>query len=339
MSALHVESGRRVAVNGGERFPMASTYKVPIAVHLLARIDRGELALDDMIEVKASDLHPGDGILTALLHRPGVVLSVANLLELMLRISDNSASDLVLRLAGGPGAVTAALRGLGIQDMDISRSTRDMIADRAGITALPPEDGWTPDVFRRLRGATTPESRRAAARRFDDDPRDSATPDAMVSLLARLCRSDLLQRESGELLLDTMRRSQGGEARLKGILPPAAALAHKTGTLLDGTTNDVGIITLPDGGGHIAVAVFIKGGADQAEAERTIAQIGRLVYEGFASPDRRSLAGKALMTLPLGLVLRIGRVCGRHPQAARRLYGLGRWAGERVRGMARRPAG
>jgi len=59
VSAIHIESGRRVSVRGAERIPMASTYKVPIAVQLLTRVDKGEVALDWMIEVKASDLHLG----------------------------------------------------------------------------------------------------------------------------------------------------------------------------------------------------------------------------------------------------------------------------------------
>src|SRR3972149_3929625 len=92
VSAVHIESGRRVALNSSERFPMASTYKVPIAVQLLTRVDRGEVMLDRMMELKPSDLHPGSGTLTPLLNQPGVVLSVRNLLELMLRVSDNRAT-------------------------------------------------------------------------------------------------------------------------------------------------------------------------------------------------------------------------------------------------------
>ncbi|HXG65839.1 MAG TPA: serine hydrolase, partial [Blastocatellia bacterium] len=112
-TAIHLETGRRVSLNGGERFPMASTYKVPIAVQLLTRVDKGEVSLSKMIEVQQSDLHPGSGTLTELFNKPGVALSVRNLLELMLLISDNSATDLVLREAGGAAAVTARMRELG----------------------------------------------------------------------------------------------------------------------------------------------------------------------------------------------------------------------------------
>ena len=280
VSAIHIESGRRIALNPRERFPMASTYKVPIAVQLLTRVDQGEITLKQMVELKPNDLHPGGGVLTTLFTKPGVVLSVRNLLELMLLISDNSATDLLLRLAGGPEAVTARMRALGIRDMEIHRPTINLIADVEGYN-LPPETEWTPELFKKLYQATTPESRRAAAAKFAADSRDTTTPEAMGVLLERIYRGDLLKRESGALLLDIMERCRTGEARLKGILPAETTVAHKTGTI-GGITNDVGIITLPDGAGHIAIAVFVKSlEKDIAERERAIAQIARAVYDYF----------------------------------------------------------
>src|SRR5437879_4578299 len=71
-SAVHLETGRHVSFHGVERFPMASTFKIPVAVQLLHRVDSGELSLDQMVELHASDLHPGSGTLTALFNQPGV---------------------------------------------------------------------------------------------------------------------------------------------------------------------------------------------------------------------------------------------------------------------------
>src|ERR1700675_2832324 len=56
LSALHIESNRRFAFHGDDRFPMASAYKIPIAVQLLARVDRGELSLDQMVNIEPHDL-------------------------------------------------------------------------------------------------------------------------------------------------------------------------------------------------------------------------------------------------------------------------------------------
>ena len=281
VTAIHLESNRRVSLNGGDRFPMASTYKVPIAVQLLTRVDKGELRLDQMIQLQPSDLHPGSGTLTDLFNKPGLALSVRNLMELMLLISDNSATDVCLRLAGGPEAVTARMREIGINGIDVNRSTARLIGDWRGITQVVPENEWSPALFQKLSEALKPEEIKAAATRFDADPRDTATPDGMVTLLARIFRKDLLKSESAELLLDIMRRCRTGDARLKGMLPLGTEVAHKTGTI-GGTTNDVGIVTLPDDAGHVAIAVFVKSSDKETSArERTIAEVARAIHDYF----------------------------------------------------------
>lgn len=278
-SAVHIETGRRLSLNGTERFPMASVYKIPIAIQVLARVDQGEVKLDQMIEVKPSDLRP-NGTIRELLGKPGLSLSVRNLLELLLLVGDNSAADLLLRVAGGPEAVTSRMRTLGIKDLDVSRPIINVLADSVGIR-LPPEREWTPELLDRLYESTTPESRQAAAAKWETDPRDTSTPDAMIALLARIQRQDLLKPETAALLLDGMLRNQDGDTRLKGMLPPDTVVAHKMGTI--GTTaNDVGIITLPDSAGHIAIAVFVKSSErEMPERERAIAQIARAVYDYF----------------------------------------------------------
>jgi len=279
VTAVHVESGRRFSFHGTDRFPMASTFKVPVAVQLLSRVDRGEVQLDQMVTVEAHDLHPGSGTLTSLFNKPGVVLSVRNLLELMLLISDNTAADIMLGMAGGPEAVTSKMRELGISGISVDRPTIRLIADWAG-AELPPEQDWTPNIYRGLLAGVAPEQRKAASDRFNHDPRDTAQPDAMAALLELIYDKKIHKPETAGLLLDIMRRCQTGDARIKGILPPGTMVAHKTGSI-GGTINDVGIITLPDDAGHVVLAAFIKQGSKPDESERTIAQISRAVYDYF----------------------------------------------------------
>ena len=281
VTAVHLETGRRVSLNGAERFPMASTFKVPIAVHLLTRVDKGEVKLDQMIEIKQSDLHPGSGTLSDLFNKGGLAMSVRNLMELMLLISDNSATDVMLRTAGGADAVTRRMRDLRIEGITVSRSTAELISDWIGVTNLPPEDRWSPEVFSKAYRAVKPEEQKAAGVRFEADPRDTATPDGMTALLERIYRKDLFKPESAELLLDIMRRCRTGETRLRGLLPQGTEIAHKTGTI-GGTTNDVGIITLPDNAGHVAISVFVKSSEKEIPArERAIAEIARAVHDYF----------------------------------------------------------
>jgi beta-lactamase class A len=280
VSALHLETGQRVSFNGKDRFPMASTFKLPVAVQILTLADRKELSLEKMIEVKQRDLHPGSGILTTTLGKPGLVLSVHNLLEAMLLVSDNSATDLLLGLAGGPQAVTERMRSLGLTDISIDRPTVQLIADSAGYS-LPPEEKWTPGMFKKLYEGTTKESRRRSVRAFLNDSRDTTTPETMAFLVEKIFRGGILSPENKSLLLDILERCQTGKNRIRGFLLPEAAVAHKTGTIA-GTASDVGLITLPDGAGHVVAAVYLKETDKEAkEKERTIALIGRMVYDFF----------------------------------------------------------
>jgi beta-lactamase class A len=279
VSVRHLETGREVHLNRGSAFPMASAFKLPVAVQLLTRVDRRELRLDSMITIQPGDLHPGSGTLTELFDDPGVVLSVRNLLELMLLISDNSATDLVLRVAGGPARVTERMRALGVEGVRVDRPTVRLIADWVGVRLA--TDDVSPDQWRELARATSDSSRRVAGEAFDVDPRDTSTPEGMANLLTKVWRGEALSRESTTLLLDVLRRVSTGADRLKGLLPPGTVVRHKTGTI-GGTTNDVGIIELPDGAGNVAIAVYVKGSTKEVPVrERAIAQIARAVYDYF----------------------------------------------------------
>lgn len=279
LSAVHLDSGRRVSLHPDDRFPMASTFKVPVAVQLLSRVDRGEIKLDQMITLQPGDLHPGSGTLTNLFNKPGVELSVRNILELMMLISDNSAADISLRLAGGAEAVTSKMRELGIPGINVNRSTAYLISDWLG-ASLPPEKDWTPEVFRAAYAAVTPQQRAVANDRFNHDPRDTAQPAAMETLLEKIYARNVLKPETSDLLLDIMSRCQTGEARIRGFLPPKTAVAHKTGSI-GGSINDVGIVTLPDNAGHVVISLFIKQSSKEDVSERTIAQISRAIYDYF----------------------------------------------------------
>jgi beta-lactamase class A len=280
---IHIESGRELFVNGAEPFPMASTFKVPIAVELLTRVQNGTVRLDSMITMKPSDLHPGSGTLTGLFNDPGVALSVHNLLELMLLISDNSATDMVMKVAGGAPAVNARLSALGIAGISVDRPTIQLIADVVGVRNLGPESSWSIARFDSLRGIVTPAESQAARSAFYQDRRDTSTPEGMARLLAKVARGEALDAARTAQLLDIMLRCETGAARLKGLLPPDVPVRHKTGSLGVGVANDVGIIELPDGAGRVVVAVFVKESTrDVAAQERAIAQVARAAYDYFA---------------------------------------------------------
>ena len=230
VAALHIESGRYVSVRGTEPFPQASAVKVPIAVQVMALADAGKLQLDEMVTLKPSDLHPGSGRITELLFHPGVALSLENIMELTMVVSDNSAADLLLRAAGGPAAVTARMRTLGLDGIRVDRSIALLLADWGGVKTVPPESTWTKDMWDKILDAV-PEAEHMAARRAQThDIRDTATPADMTKLMARIWRKDLFSPVYSTKLLEVMERCQTGKARIKGMLPAGTDVAHKTPT-------------------------------------------------------------------------------------------------------------
>jgi len=281
MEAVHIETGRTVSVRGAEGFPMASAVKLPIAVQILSLVDEGKLSMETMVSLIPSDLHPGSGRLTELFFHPGVSLSIANLMELALVISDNTAADILLRQAGGPSAVTARMRTLGLTGIRVDRSIAVLVSDWQGAKNLPPESQWNKELWDKLYDAV-PEREHLRARRAEMlDPRDTATPDDMTKLLLKVWRREVLTPQSATILLDMMERCQTGKSRIKGLLPQGTNVAHKTGTL-GGVADDVGFMTLPGDAGHVLLSVFTKSSNRPEEAaERAIAEIARTVYDYF----------------------------------------------------------
>ena len=160
-----------------------------------------------------------------------------------------------------------------------------MAADASGVTL--PKAGATLESFRKLVKAV-PSARRATARlAFEKDPRDTATPRAMAGLLVRFSKGELLSPASTELLRDALRRCKTGDKRIRALLPPGTPVFDKTGTAAR-STNDVGLVRLPDGR-ELAVAIFVKSSPKPpASRERTIAELARAAYDEFASPRAAS---------------------------------------------------
>ena len=313
VSLIHVESGARFAIHGNQLFPMASVYKLPIALELLAQISEGRLSLDRPVAIGPSDIR---ACCTLSRRHPngGVSLSAAELLELMMIDSDNTAADAVLKLVGGPAVVQARLRALGFDAININRYEGEINFEMTGVLSPPPQEQWTLELQRRLIDEVPRAALLAARARYTTDARDTATPDDMARFLGRLQLYDLLPRASTDLLLDLMARAKTGPRRLKALLPPDAIVAHKTGTT-DVLTNDVGIITLPEDGavrGHLVVAAFVMNGRRAASMQRTIAQLGGAAYEfctgrPLPPPEKPKAASRVTR----------GRRAGRAPKRAR----------------------
>ena len=276
IAAIDVASGRTVAVNGAERFPMASTVKIAIAATYLWQVDAGKRSLATMIAFDEKRRLASEGIGQSLPH-PGISLSAANFIELMLTVSDNSATDTLLARLGGPAVVERWLVAHHVEGIRIDRTIARLLLDDYGLPV-----GADGDAVAALRAADampalTPAQIDAAAAKFDADPRDTATPSAMAQLLARIDRGELLSAKSRAFLLGVLSRTTTGPDRIKGGLPTGTPIAHKTGTL-HGISDDVGLVTLPDGR-RVAIAVFTRGIADGKARAKIIADAARAIYD------------------------------------------------------------
>ena len=151
--------GPRVLFNADQRYPLASTYKVAIAGAILAGVDAGRFRLDQWVPVEPRHRVPSEVIAERFAH-PGVMLSLHNLLEVMLTESDNTATDLLMELAGGPAAVTAWVRQQGVVDLRVDRDTDQLIREFLGLPTATGGDSLAEaidaDTKKRLIAITAP---------------------------------------------------------------------------------------------------------------------------------------------------------------------------------------
>ena len=270
--------GEKVLANADQQYPMASTFKVPIAGTVLSQVDSGRLKLDQLVPVDPNMMVESEGLAETFRH-PGVSVSVENLLELMLTVSDNTATDTLEKLVGGPAVVTQWVRSQGITGLRVDRDTAGMIRDFYG---LPNGPSFPASLEAGLKANPSLEDKGDKPDSvFDNDPRDTSSPIAMGELLERIYTGKALSPSSTNLLREIQERNTTGKARIRARLPKGTIVAEKTGTI-GGTVNNVGVMTLPNGAGKIIIAVFIKKSSKPVEdRELVIADIGRALYDYF----------------------------------------------------------
>ena len=269
--------GPRVLVNADQQFPMASTFKVAVAGKLLSMVDKGQVSLNQQVPVPHAMMVESEGLAATFRH-DGVSVSVKNLLELMLTVSDNTATDVLTQLVGGPAAVTAWVRGQGVEGLRVDRDTAGLLRDYFHIGPGPFPEALAAAV---KANPKLEESGDKPLPEFDNDPRDTSTPLAMGQLLERIYAGKALSPASTSLLNEIMERNTTGKARIRGRLPQDTVVAEKTGTI-GGSLNNVGVVTLPGNAGKVVLAVFVKKSNKPFEdRERVIADLSRAIYDYY----------------------------------------------------------
>jgi beta-lactamase class A len=245
-AALHTATGRRVSLHGDDRFPLASVCKLPIAMCIYGLAAEGKLSLKQEIDVPKED----------------VVRSVSpigeqwekrkkwpldEMIALMIAKSDNTAVQTLYRMAGGGDAITVRLRASGIRGVRIDRDER-----------------------------TIGNFARGKMRALLNDARDTGTPNGTLDMILNALPNSALRAN--------LQATTTGPKRIGGLLPAGTVFGHKTGTTgsqgkLNGGTNDVGFIRLPDGS-DLIVAFYLKGSTlDQDRREAIIARAAKAAYD------------------------------------------------------------
>jgi beta-lactamase class A len=255
VGAVLVETGDTAYLDRTGQYPMQSVYKLPIAMAVLKMLDEGKVRIDQEISITPDDfVRPGFHSPIRNANPQGTVLTLAEILRYSMSESDGTASDVLLDLAGGPSAVMSYLSGIGISGLIVADSEKSISKD------------------------------------WETQYRNWSTPEASINLLRAIHeRRAGLSEPTTTLLLKVMTETETGDRRMKRQLPEGASLAHKTGTGgteggITGATNDIGIITLPDGR-HILLAIYVSNSpASGPVREKVISDIARAVVAKW-SPD------------------------------------------------------
>ena len=236
---LDTATGARHVHRGDERFPMCSTFKALAAAAVLAQVDAGKEQLSRRISFDESALvtyspvtekHVGDG------------MTLAEICEAAVTLSDNTAGNLLLASIGGPSGLTSFVRSLDDQFTRLDRNEPTLNE------ALP------------------------------DDPRDTTTPNAMASTLQSLILgTKALSASSREQLTAWLIANKTGDTRLRAGFPKDWRVGDKTGTGARGTNNDVGVIWPPNKAPVVITAYLTGATVSAAQQNATVASVARAV--------------------------------------------------------------
>ena len=245
LHAENLKSGRKIAWRADERFVMCSTFKASLVVCTLSRVDRGKEDLARSISYGADDVQD----FYAPVARQNLAkgrMTVGEMCEAAVELSDNACANLLLAAIGGPAALTAFWRATGDEVSRLDHNEPVLNRSRPG------------------------------------DPHDTTTPVAMAGNLRRFLLGKVLSPESRNKLLNWMIGCQTGANRLRGGLPSAWQIADKTGNNGADAAGDIAMVW-PAPGTPIVVCVYTQGGTPSApQLESTFREIGLAVAQGLA---------------------------------------------------------
>jgi beta-lactamase class A len=238
--ALNTSNGKQLSYHADEYFPMCSTFKVILASAILKRSTQIDGLMGQRIKYQQSDLVTYSPITKQYLEDG---MTVAALCAAAIQYSDNTASNLLMKILGGPGAVTTFARSIGDRQFRLDR--------------------WETALNSSIPG----------------DRRDTSTPNAMASSLQRLAVGDALEPHLQVQLRVWLRGNTTGAARIRAGVPADWQVGDKTGTGDYGTANDIGLVW-PPRRSPVVIAIYTTQGEKDAKARNdVIASAARIVVD------------------------------------------------------------
>ncbi len=287
VALLDLKDRKTWSHRGAEPFPMQSVFKWPLAIAVLQAVEARHFKLDDTVTIRRSEFSLYHSPLAKAFKGDSNAYTLRELIALAAGESDNTAADILMREIGGPRIVTAMLAAGNVHDISVDRYEREFQPEVFGL----PGFGWDQVIdepaYRARLAALDPAKRRAALQAALKERRDSATPDASVLFIEAQARGNWLREPAHSALIDRIvTQTKTGPDRIRAGLPAGSRFAHKTGAglTMDGVnhaTNDIGLVTLPNGR-VFAIAVYLAGStADAKQREATHAALARLAVSAL----------------------------------------------------------
>ncbi|WP_445222011.1 class A beta-lactamase [Bradyrhizobium sp. Pa8] len=243
VSVLDTTTGANVHHRGDERFPMCSTFKVLASAAILKDAGSQLERLERRVRIEQAAIVANSPVTRE--HVGGEGMSLRELCEAAITMSDNTAGNTLLKSIGGPAGLTSFARSLGDKMTRLDRIETELNEAAPG------------------------------------DPRDTTTPNAMAANFKRLLLGDVLRPDSRDQLGKWLIANKTGDTRLRAGLPQGWRVGDKTGAGEHGTTNDVAIVWPPERS-PLIVAVYLTGSTlDPNGRNELIASVGREIGKSF----------------------------------------------------------
>jgi beta-lactamase class A len=245
VAVCDMETGHRAGYQADNRFLMCSTFKLPAVAAVLRRVDEGKEKLDRRV------IYGRESVLSyapvTSLHADGEGMTVRELCQAAITVSDNTAGNLLLTSLGGPSGFNAFMREIGDK-----------------VTRL---DRIEPAL-------NTPSP---------DGLQDTTSPNAMLQGVEKTLFGDVLTSPSRKLLIDWLCTTKTGMNTIRAGFPEAWQAGDKTGRGSSGTTNDVAIIWPAGRKPLLIAAYYVNPDMNVNDRDKILAEVGRAVYRDVAA--------------------------------------------------------